>query len=294
LEKLLLFSRLEQASARHRNKIIQGNKQYSMKIQAAQLSFDARNINSSPGPFRRYIDDRKIYHAFKRLFDLSVSLVLTIFCFSWLFPLIALLIKLDSRGPVFFIQRRVGRGGRSFLCYKFRTMVVNEDANKIQCIENDVRVTRIGEFLRKSSLDELPQFLNVLMGDMSIVGPRPHMHADCNRFSSLIPNYKFRSLVKPGITGLAQIKGYRGPTATYQSMFRRYQYDAFYVRNCNFWLDMRIIRKTAFQVLDVLLSKIRLPRPVSKDIFADDIDMMLEPDITPGTVRVVNAKASQQ
>jgi putative colanic acid biosynthesis UDP-glucose lipid carrier transferase len=173
-------------------------------------------------------------------------------------------------------------------------MVVNEDANKIQCIENDVRVTRIGEFLRKSSLDELPQFLNVLMGDMSIVGPRPHMHADCNRFSSLIPNYKFRSLVKPGITGLAQIKGYRGPTATYQSMFRRYQYDAFYVRNCNFWLDMRIIRKTAFQVLDVLLSKIRLPRPVSKDIFADDIDMMLEPDITPGTVRVVNAKASQQ
>src|SRR5688572_8545783 len=215
-----------------------------MKLQTIPLSFETA-ITS--GPFRRYIDERKHFYFFKRVFDLSVSAIFFITCFIWLFPLIALMIKFDSRGPVFFTQRRVGRGGKSFLCYKFRTMVVNRDANTTQAHENDVRITRIGDFLRKSSLDELPQFLNVLLGHMSIVGPRPHMHADCHRFSQLVSNYKFRSLVKPGITGLAQIKGYRGPTETYQSIFRRYQYDAFYVRNTNFWLDMRIIRKTAFQ-----------------------------------------------
>ena len=262
-----------------------------MKIQAAQLSFAN---NSGPGPFRRYIDERKIYHLFKRIFDLSVSVLLTVGIFSWLFPLIALIIKMDSRGPVFFVQRRVGRGGKSFLCYKFRTMVVNEDANSQQALENDVRITRIGNFLRRSSLDELPQFWNVLLGHMSIVGPRPHMHADCNRFSSLIPSYKFRSLVKPGITGLAQIKGYRGPTVTYQSIFRRYQYDAFYVRNCNFWLDMRIIRKTAFQVLVVLLSKVNISARIRKN-FADDIEVMLDQqEMTPGTVRVINTTQASQ
>ncbi|HEY0680628.1 MAG TPA: sugar transferase [Chitinophagaceae bacterium] len=249
-----------------------------MKIQAAQLSFDS-NVTSGHGSYRKYIDERKSYYIAKRVFDLSVSVTLSIFCFSWLFPLIALLIKLDSRGPVFFVQRRVGRGGKSFRCYKFRTMVVNEDANKIQALENDRRITRIGNFLRKSSLDELPQFLNVLLGHMSIVGPRPHMHSDCLRFSSLIPTYKFRSLVKPGITGLAQIKGYRGPTVTSQSIFRRYQYDAFYVRNCNFWLDVRIIRKTAFQVLAVLFSKIRLYERAPKEIFSDDMELRMEAEI---------------
>ena len=240
-----------------------------MKIQASPLSFDS-DITS--GPYRRYIDERKFFYFFKRGFDLSVSLILFVGCFSWLFPLLALIIRLDSRGPVFFTQRRVGRGGKSFLCYKFRTMVVNSDANTTQARENDVRITRIGNFLRKSSLDELPQFLNVLFGDMSIVGPRPHMHADCNRFSQLVPNYKFRSLVKPGITGLAQIKGYRGPTATYQSIFRRYQYDAFYVRNGNFWLDMRIIRKTAFQTVAVIFSRFRFFNRPPREIFTDTIE----------------------
>jgi putative colanic acid biosysnthesis UDP-glucose lipid carrier transferase len=264
-----------------------------MKIQAAQLSFDTNN-NSGPGPFRKYIDERKHYNFIKRVFDLGVSAILSIACFSWLFPLIALLIKLDSRGPVFFVQRRVGRGGKSFLCYKFRTMVVNADANSLQACENDERITRIGKFLRKSSLDELPQFLNVLLGHMSIVGPRPHMHADCHRFSSLIPSYKFRSLVKPGITGLAQIKGYRGPTATYQSIFRRYQYDAFYVRNCNFWLDMRIIRKTAFQVLAVLFSKLRIYDRAPQEIFADDMEIMVETEVAPSPVRVISTNKPQE
>ncbi|HYE55773.1 MAG TPA: sugar transferase [Chitinophagaceae bacterium] len=258
-----------------------------MKIQAAQLSFET--ISGNSGSFRKYIDERRYFHFFKRIFDLSLSLFLSVVCFSWLFPLIALLIKLDSRGPVFFVQRRVGRGGKSFLCYKFRTMVVNDDANIIQARENDVRITRLGKFLRKTSLDELPQFINVLLGHMSVVGPRPHMHADCHRFSTLIANYKFRSLVKPGITGLAQIKGYRGPTVTYQSIFRRYQYDAFYVRNCNFWLDMHIIRKTAFQTLGVIFlkvfTKLRIYDKAPTEIFADDIEIRMEPEMAQRPVR---------
>lgn len=256
-----------------------------MKIQAKLLSFETDIAAGNAGPFRKYIDDRKYFYFFKRVFDVSASMLLTVLCFSWLFPLIALIIKIDSRGPVFFVQRRVGRGGRSFLCYKFRTMVVNADANTAQAVENDARITRVGKFLRKSSIDELPQFINVLLGDMSIVGPRPHMHADCNRFSCLISNYKFRSFVKPGITGLAQIKGYRGPTATYQSVFRRYQYDAFYVRNGNFWLDLRIIRKTAFQMLAEVLNKIQLFKKSARPVFADDMEIRMEPEITTTQVR---------
>jgi putative colanic acid biosynthesis UDP-glucose lipid carrier transferase len=174
----------------------------------------------------------------------------------FLFPIIAILIKLESRGPVFFIQKRVGRGGRSFFCYKFRTMVVNSEANTAQAGENDIRITRVGSFLRKSNLDELPQFFNVLMGDMSIVGPRPHMHADCTKFSSVIPGYKFRNIVKPGITGLAQSKGFRGPTHDFTSMFHRYQLDAFYIRNANFLMDLKIIRRTAAQTYDILVSSL--------------------------------------
>ena len=196
---------------------------------------------------RTYVDDKKTFFIFKRAFDITVSLFITIFFLSWLIPIIALVIKLDSKGPIFFFQRRVGLGGRSFLCFKFRTMILNSDANQKQAQENDYRITRVGNFLRKTNLDEFPQFLNVLIGQMSIVGPRPHMFADCNKFSAVVPGYKFRNLVKPGITGLAQINGFRGPTKDFHSIFRRYQYDAFYVRNSNFWLDMRIIRKTAVQ-----------------------------------------------
>ncbi|MBO9631661.1 MAG: sugar transferase [Chitinophagaceae bacterium] len=166
---------------------------------------------------------------------------------SWLIPIISILIKLDSPGPVFFVQRRVGRFGRSFRCFKFRTMVVNEYANTRQAVEGDSRITRVGNFLRLSNLDEFPQFLNVFLGQMSVVGPRPHMHADCNIFSAVITHYKFRNMMKPGITGLAQVKGFRGPTKNFESIFHRYQFDAFYIRNANFWLDMRIVRKTAAQ-----------------------------------------------
>lgn len=204
---------------------------------------------------RTYLMEKRNYFFFKRLFDIVLSSLVIIFLLSWLFPILAILIKLDSSGPVFFIQRRVGRLGRSFKCLKFRTMVVNEQANSKQATENDNRITRVGRFLRNSNLDEFPQFFNVLLGQMSIVGPRPHMHADCNSFSSVVTNYKFRNMVKPGITGLAQVKGYRGPTNNFDDIFHRYQFDAFYVRNANFWLDMRIVRKTSIQTLKVLFSK---------------------------------------
>ncbi|WP_240966051.1 sugar transferase [Pseudoflavitalea sp. G-6-1-2] len=204
---------------------------------------------------RSYVVEKRNYLIFKRLFDIVLSLLIIVFVLSWLIPVIAILIKLDSRGPVFFVQRRVGRFGRSFRCLKFRTMVVNEYANTRQATEHDMRITRLGNFLRVSNLDEFPQFLNVLLGHMSVVGPRPHMHADCKKFSSLISHYKFRNMMRPGITGLAQVKGYRGPTRNFESIFHRYQFDAFYIRNANFWLDMRIVRKTAAQTFQILWLK---------------------------------------
>lgn len=206
-------------------------------------------------PLRNYVLEKRTYFSIKRVLDVLISLLVTILVLSWLFPVVALIIKLTSKGPAFFIQRRVGRGGRSFPCLKFRTMVVNDQANTCQADENDDRITRVGRFLRQSNLDEFPQFLNVFLGHMSLVGPRPHMYADCNLFSSAIPGYKFRNIVKPGITGLAQVKGYRGATSDFKSMFHRYQFDAFYVRNANFWLDMRIIRKTIVQTTGRLFSK---------------------------------------
>lgn len=204
---------------------------------------------------RSYLVQKRNYFFIKRLFDILVSSLVIIFLLSWLVPIIALLIKLDSAGPVFFVQKRVGKWGRSFSCLKFRTMVVNDQANVKQAAENDSRITRIGNFLRKSNLDEFPQFFNVLMGQMSIVGPRPHMHSDCNSFSSVVANYKLRNMVKPGITGLAQVKGYRGPTKNFEDIFHRYQFDAFYIRNSNFWLDLRIVRKTAGQTFRTIFSK---------------------------------------
>ena len=208
-------------------------------------------------PLKAYVAEKRTYFAVKRAIDITISLFVTAFVLTWLIPIVALLIKATSRGPIFFIQRRVGRGGRSFPCLKFRTMVVNEQANTRQAHEDDCRITGIGRFLRNSNLDEFPQFLNVLVGHMSIVGPRPHMYADCNRFSSAIRGYKFRNMVKPGITGLAQVKGFRGPTNDFTSMFHRYQFDAFYVRNANFWLDMRIIRKTTAQTAKLVFKLLR-------------------------------------
>jgi lipopolysaccharide/colanic/teichoic acid biosynthesis glycosyltransferase len=211
---------------------------------------EKRSIN-----LRVYISERRRYLLAKRIFDIAVSVFVLLFIFSWLFPILYVLIRLDSKGPVFFVQKRVGFLGRSFPCLKFRTMLVNPEANTKQATDDDPRITRMGRFLRNSNLDELPQFLNVLAGHMSIVGPRPHMYKDCTSFSRVVDAYKFRNLMKPGITGLAQVKGYRGPAQTFDKIFRRYQWDAFYVRNAGFWLDLRIVHYTGMQTLSYLLRK---------------------------------------
>lgn len=222
--------------------------------QSVGVNRNSRKIISTI-QWRNYLNSRRNYLIVKRLFDIAVSLFVLVFIFSWLFPILYLLIRLDSKGPVFFVQKRVGFLGRSFPCLKFRTMRVNAEANSKQATDNDSRITRVGRFLRQSNLDELPQFLNVLAGHMSVVGPRPHMYKDCQHFSAMVDSYRFRSLMRPGITGLAQVKGYRGPALTFDKIFRRYQWDAFYVRNASFWMDIRIVHRTAMQTFSFILSK---------------------------------------
>jgi putative colanic acid biosynthesis UDP-glucose lipid carrier transferase len=225
-------------------------------VKKKALASERKKIVSGIVRLRSYIDNRRHYLYAKRVFDVVVSLVVIVFIFSWLFPIVWVLIKLDSRGPVFFVQRRVGFLGRSFPCLKFRTMFANAEANSKQATENDPRITRIGKFLRHSSLDEIPQFINVLAGHMSIVGPRPHMYRDCMVFSREVNAYKLRNLMKPGITGLAQLKGYRGPAQSFDQIFRRFQWDAFYIRNAGFWLDLRIIHRTGVQTLAYIFSRL--------------------------------------
>src|SRR6186713_418849 len=220
-------------------------------------------------PLRTYIDCKKSFSFLKRASDIILSTTVIVFLLSWIVPLMSILIKLNSRGPVFFIQRRVGRGLRSFGCIKFRTMVLNCEADKRSACDNDRRVTSIGKFLRKTSLDELPQFINVLLGDMSIVGPRPHMFADCNRFSEYIQDYKFRNLVRPGITGLAQVKGFRGPAEDSYNIVTRFYYDSLYIQKMNFHLDIKILLNTIFQVFTIFFFKHIIEKGKAKNINSD-------------------------
>jgi lipopolysaccharide/colanic/teichoic acid biosynthesis glycosyltransferase len=194
------------------------------------------------------------YQIGKRLFDILASILIITLVLSWLVPVLAVLIRLDSRGPIFFVQTRIGFLGIPFRCYKLRTMIVNKDSDSQQARYNDSRITRLGHFLRITSLDELPQFLNVLIGNMSIVGPRPFMKKDDQEFSIVVSNYPLRYCAKPGITGMAQVKGYRGRTDNFHSIFHRYQWDAFYVRNARPALDFKILRLTVRQTIKSILS----------------------------------------
>lgn len=190
--------------------------------------------------------DNKIY---KRVFDVVFSLLVILFVFSWLFPIIALLIRFTSKGAVFFKQERWGLNNKTIICWKFRTMVeaCGEESNKgeyKQAVKNDVRTTRIGRFLRKTSLDELPQFINVLLGSMSVVGPRPHP-VPLNEISkNFVEGYKMRHWVKPGITGWAQVHGYRGETRTPYLMKKRVEHDFWYMEHWTPWLDLQIVLQT--------------------------------------------------
>lgn len=181
----------------------------------------------------------------KRCLDVFLSLFILLLLGWWLFPLLALLIWLTSGGPVFFRQKRTGLHGEEFYCLKFRTMIVNDESDVLQATIKDNRITRLGHFLRETNLDELPQFINVLIGHMSIVGPRPHMLYHTEKFSGMVDNYQSRHLVKPGITGLAQIKGYRGETPDLESIAMRVLWDVYYVQHHSVLLDLQIIGLTA-------------------------------------------------
>lgn len=184
----------------------------------------------------------------KRIYDLTFSILALVFICSWLFPIIALAIKLTSSGPVLFKQLRHGKDNVPFYCLKFRTMVNNEDADILQATKNDRRVTKVGKVLRRTSLDELPQIINVLRGEMSIVGPRPHAVPMNEIFAQEINNFMFRHAVKPGITGLAQAKGYRGETKNFYDIHSRYKLDMFYVRNWCIYFDSKIILETVYSL----------------------------------------------
>lgn len=198
---------------------------------------------------KRFPLDLKFNQITKKIFDFIFAILVCIFILSWLFPIIALLIYFDSKGAILFIQKRNGLNGNEFGCYKFRTMVQSDD-NSIKATErNDPRVTRVGKFLRKTSLDELPQFFNVLKGDMSIVGPRPHMISQDQYYRDIIIRYNIRHYVKPGITGLSQVKGYRGAIDSDDDMEKRIRTDVYYVRNWSFLLDIQIVYLTILLVI---------------------------------------------
>ncbi|MBA4154638.1 undecaprenyl-phosphate glucose phosphotransferase [Flavobacterium sp.] len=188
-----------------------------------------------------------ITKTFKRIFDIVFSLCVIVFLLSWLVPLLALLIKLESKGPVFFKQGRPGLDEEEFFCYKFRSMQMNHTTEK-EASKNDPRVTKIGRFLRKTSLDELPQFFNVLLGDMSVVGPRPHLWSQNRVYGNRVKKYMVRHYVKPGITGLAQVKGFRGEIETDEDMINRIKLDVFYIENWSFVLDIKIIFQTVINI----------------------------------------------
>jgi putative colanic acid biosysnthesis UDP-glucose lipid carrier transferase len=184
---------------------------------------------------------------FKRAFDIFFAVVVILLLLSWLVPLLAIIIKIESKGPVFFKQGRPGLDEEEFHCYKFRSMKLNGTTEK-EASKNDPRVTKLGRFMRKTSIDELPQFLNVLLGDMSVVGPRPHLWSQNKLYGNRIKKYMVRHYVKPGITGLAQVKGFRGEIETDEDMINRIKFDVFYIENWSLILDLKIIVQTVVNI----------------------------------------------
>lgn len=188
--------------------------------------------------------NNKYKRLFKRAFDIITCIILIPVILSWLVPLMAIIIKLGSRGPVFFLQKRNGDGGRLFTCIKFRTMVVNEEADLLAARHDDIRVTAVGKFLRHYHIDELPQLFNVLIGDMSVIGPRPYMVNENLYYENLLEQYALRHTVKPGITGLAQSYGYFGSLQDLDNVKERVALDVTYVRSWTISMDIKILART--------------------------------------------------
>ncbi|MBF4518052.1 undecaprenyl-phosphate glucose phosphotransferase [Flavobacterium sp. ANB] len=198
--------------------------------------------------FRREPLELTVNRIIKQVFDFCFSLAVILLIFPWLFPILMMIIKIESPGPVFFRQERSGRDNQSFTCLKFRSMCVNSLSDCKQAGKGDSRITKFGSFIRKTSIDELPQFFNVLFGDMSVVGPRPHMVNHTKQYSELINNYLVRQYAKPGITGWAQVNGFRGETKEIIDMENRVEYDIWYIENWSLLLDIRIVIKTVINM----------------------------------------------
>jgi len=184
----------------------------------------------------------------KRVFDMVFSLLICTIFLSWLLLLLAIIIKVNSKGPIFFKQKRSGLNNQEFWCYKLRSMHLNDEAHTKQATTGDERITDVGKILRKFNMDELPQFFNVLIGDMSVVGPRPHMLKHTEEYSPMIEKYMLRHFIKPGITGLSQVVGLRGATTDSALMKRRIKTDLYYIENWSFILDIRIIFLTVLSI----------------------------------------------
>lgn len=193
--------------------------------------------------------EETVNKALKRSFDIIFSLLVLILLFPLLYIVIGLLIKIESKGPIFFKQKRSGINNSVFHCLKFRTMKVNVDSDTKQATAGDSRITKIGHFLRKTNLDEIPQFINVIKGEMSVVGPRPHMLEHTRLYSKIITPFMIRHWVKPGITGLAQAKGFRGETKEISQMYGRVKMDVFYIQNWSFFLDLKIVVQTVWNMI---------------------------------------------
>jgi len=193
--------------------------------------------------------DEPINKFIKRSFDIVFSLLVIVGVLSWLTPLLAIFIKYESKGPVFFKQKRNGLDYKEFYCYKYRSMRPNPEAHLHQIKKGDPRVTKIGKFIRKTSIDELPQFINVLKGEMSVVGPRPHMVSHTHMYAEKIDKFMVRHFVKPGITGLAQVSGFRGEVEDDNFITNRVKYDIFYLENWSLFLDFKIVFQTIFNSL---------------------------------------------
>jgi len=184
----------------------------------------------------------------KRVFDIGFSICVCIFILLWLMPILWILVKLESKGPLIFKQKREGINGEEFICYKFRSMEINNFSDQVHAKKHDARVTKMGVFLRKTSMDELPQFFNVLLGNMSVVGPRPHLESLSLEYQKDVNDYLKRHILKPGITGLAQVSGYRGEIKKRSDIKNRVRLDIFYIENWSFLLDLKIIIQTIFNV----------------------------------------------
>jgi len=198
---------------------------------------------------RNILQDETMNKVIKRVFDLVFSSIIILGLLSWLTPIMAIIIKWESKGPVFFVQKRNGLNYKEFNCYKFRSMELNDKADLDLASKNDVRITKVGKFIRKTSIDELPQFFNVFFGEMSVVGPRPHMVSVANLYALKVDKFMARHFVKPGITGLAQTKGFRGEVETDEDIINRVKYDIFYMENWSILLDIKIIFNTIYNVI---------------------------------------------